>query len=80
MSTSLNLASSRQRAISRRSLLILTIAMVLAIACQLMPAIRWGGSTGAEAAKASGAPPEAATRPNPPTEPLRGAEDAADKA
>lgn len=70
----LNLASSRQRAISRRSLLALVIALLLAAACQLLPAISWGGHPGANSAKASGAPPEAAIRPNPATEPLRGAE------
>lgn len=70
----LNLASSRQRAISRRSLLTLVIALLVATACQLLPAIAWSGHPGANGDKASGAPPEAAIRPNPATEPLRGAE------
>lgn len=73
----LNLASPRQRAISRRALLMVTLALVALVACQLLPAIPWSGHPGADGAKASGAPPEAATRPNPSTEPLRGGEDVA---
>lgn len=68
----LDLASSRQRSLSRRALLILVIALLAAAACQLLPSIVWSGHPGADSAKADGAPPEAATRPNPPTEPIRG--------
>lgn len=69
---SLDLASSRQRAISRRSLLLLLVALALAAACQVMPAIVWKAVTNEIGVPVDGAPPEAATRPNPSTEPVRG--------
>lgn len=73
----IDLNSSRQRAISRRSLLTLVIALLLAAACQTIPAVIWGGDPDAAAGDAVCAPPEAATRPNPPTEPVRGLDDPA---
>lgn len=69
----LNLNSSRQRAVSRRALLIFAVALLLALACLILPTIPWGAKDVTNEAKASGAPPEAATRPNPPTVPVRGA-------
>lgn len=69
----LNLNSSRQRAISRRALLIFAIALLLALACLMTPILPWDRGTKGEEAKIAGAPPEAATRPNPPTVPVRGA-------
>lgn len=71
----LNLNSTRQRAISRRALLIFAIALLLALACMTLPAIPWGIERKDGAAKVAGAPPEAATRPNPPAVPIRGAID-----
>lgn len=71
----LNLNSSRQRAISRRALLIFAIALLLALACLMLPSMPWDMRQIGDEAKVSGAPPEAATRPNPPTVPVRGAVD-----
>ena len=68
----LDLNSSRQRALSRRSLLTLVIAMLLAGACLLSPARKWRGPIDPPETRVNGAPPEAALRPNPPTEPIRG--------
>jgi len=69
----LNLNSSRQRAISRRSLLILSIALLLALACLILPPLAWKSRQKEVETRVAGAPPEAATRPNPPTVPVRGA-------
>lgn len=74
---SLDLASSRARAASRQALLVLLVALTLAAACLLVPAARWGQPTAVAPVPALGAPPEAATRPNPPTEPLRGVDEPA---
>jgi len=71
----LNLNSSRQRAISRRALLIFAIALLLALACLMLPTMPWNSGERGEEARMAGAPPEAATRPNPPTVPVRGAVD-----
>lgn len=71
----LNLNSSRQRAISRRALLIFAIALLLALACMMLPTVPWGTDKRDVESKVAGAPPEAATRPNPPTVPVRGAVD-----
>lgn len=67
----LDLNSSRQRGLSRRALLTLALGCLLALTCLLLPAARWGAAPEPETA-ALGAPPDAATRPNPPTEPIRG--------
>lgn len=72
----LNLNSSRQRGISRRALLIFAIAVTLALACLMLPSLPWSRGGGEEVrVSLAGAPPEAATRPNPPTVPVRGAVD-----
>lgn len=71
----IDLNSSRQRAMSRRALYTLVIAVLLGIACQWVPAIAWKGRSASPATDTLGAPPEAATRPNPPTEPVRGLDD-----
>lgn len=72
----LNLHSARQRAVSRRALRLLVAALLLALACWTLPTLPWGEPIEKVAeTKASGAPPEAATRPNPPTVPIRGAVD-----
>ncbi len=69
----LNLNSSRQRGLSRRALLVFAFALLLALACLMLPTTPWSARDVTNEAKASGAPPEAATRPNPPTVPVRGA-------
>lgn len=71
----LDLTASRDRAASRQALLLLCIALTLAAACLLVPAARWGRTAEVVPVQALGAPPEAATRPNPPTEPLRGVDE-----
>ena len=68
----MNLNSSRQRALSRSSLATLLFAILLALACQLLPAAIWGDGATEPAEAAACAPPEAATCPNAPTEPVRG--------
>lgn len=68
----MNLNSSRQRALSRSSLTLLLFAILLAVVCQLVPAVTWGDGSVKPTDAAMSAPPEAATRPNMPTEPVRG--------
>lgn len=68
----LNLASASDRDASRRALLLLLVALSLAAACLLLPPTRWSRTAAVEPVKDLGAPPEAATQPNPATEPLRG--------
>ena len=71
----LDLASSRNRAASRLALLLLFVALTLVAACLLLPGARWGQPAEIAPVPSLGAPPEAATRPNPPTEPLRGVDE-----
>lgn len=71
----LDLSSSRQRAISRMALATLALAGLLALACSHLPALRWDMPVTDDAGCTLGAPPDAATRPNPPTEPIRGPEE-----
>lgn len=71
----LDLASSRARAASRQALLLLLVGLSLGAACFLLPGAQWGRPAEITPVQSLGAPPEAATRPNPPTEPVRGVDE-----
>lgn len=64
--------SARQRASHRRALYLILVGVAAAVACLLVEPVQLGSDASPAEATPAGAPPAAAIRPNPPTEPILG--------